>query len=219
MSLLPQTYVKRGYFSMVFPLLFVLVVAPKVTNAANSKLVICNDGDISLWVAQLRSFDAFLIDWWQLNGWFEAKPDDCTPEMNGYGISHLVFAQKSADGGFGVVKRRFRSDKNLSENLKLTEICVKSDKLDTTQQSSSGFTPPCSTGWKAVPVSVSLLGKDNTTLTLNVNASKYDAIDVFIREPPKPVTPPTPVRTSVNNEKQSPTAVKRKSPKPRRRRP
>lgn len=195
---------KRNYsFSALVILLFFMFAAVARSEAQSPRILVCNEGTIPIYVANLRATRPFLSTYWKLQGWQEVKPDRgffarCGV-IDAEGTTHLVFGIFNSDQEFGVVKYEF-DNACLDCNFKEKEICVKYEGMDYSSTSVT-YLPPCPDGLKAVPTSRSVYAQGNATLTLTVRPSPSDhnRIAVYLSERKKPKNYPNVIRNADGN--------------------
>lgn len=201
-------------------ILFVsLISVAGVKTARGQQITVCNKGKVPVFVASMRVYDIFHIDWYELNGWWRVNPDAGCTQVSGYGVTHIVFALQGSNGSFGIVQAEFENDKRLSSKAVLKEICVMDevtygDSMYYHTREASELVPPCKKGWKAVPTSVSAYAERyadaGSEFTVAPLAEDILTATVFLGNPPPEVS----AANKTNKENNNPPVAKKSGASP-----
>lgn len=176
---------KGSHIRAAFLLLF-LACAGGITEtqaaALRGNYEICNRGSIDLWIAKVEVHIGYFWDDWEASGWYQIKKGECRNVYGrgGVGLIHLVFAVYTPDRKLGIVKYKLRRNETPSWFQK-EKICVSRDKFN---DSGSGrptkYWPPCPTGYKAVPTSISTEVYEDDRSWVNVSPSPDDYKNILM---------------------------------------
>jgi hypothetical protein len=176
------------------------------TSYAEADIVICNQGDVQLYVAMYERF--LLIP---SSGYFEAwrivDPGVCKNINSRRDTAvNLVFGLRTQEGEYGIVQYGPRRLPGESYYRQVDSYCVSTEPMRVEGESVEKYLPPCPTGFVAAPTSGVVLIEGGATMTLNVKPTTSD-FKKFLAIVQSGVRPKKPTTSSSRTKAAAPSSV------------